>query len=78
MTDETKTSAGSAEAVPETVHRRRVQAARLPTPTACGCGLPVAFDPVKQEFFCIGCGASQVCLCRSTLMGSQGRPVKVA
>ncbi len=57
--------------------RRGTYAARLPHPQACGCGLPVAFDPAKHEFFCIGCGASTLCTCRTTLTGSAGRPVKV-
>ncbi len=78
MTDEAGTSAGVPDAAPLLVHRRRVRAARLPTPRACGCGLPVAFDPLKKEFFCIGCGASQSCACRTRLIGSAGRPVKVA
>lgn len=77
MTDDMKTS----DRVPSTgtpgFHPRLVHASRAPTPQACGCGLPVAFDPEKHEFFCIGCGASKVCTCRSTLLGSAGRPVNV-
>ncbi len=76
MTDDTKTCTNPPGEAPG-FHHRRVHASRAPTPRACGCGLPVAFDPEKHEFFCIGCGASQVCTCRSALLGSQGRPVKV-
>lgn len=56
----------------------RVQAARIPTPRACGCGQPVAFDLDKHEFFCIGCGASKLCVCVRSLFSSTIRPVQVA
>ena len=59
------------------VHRT-VHAARIPKPAACGCGMPVAFDVSRQEFFCIGCGAAAVCTCRRSAWGSTHRPVNVA
>ncbi len=77
MTSATKTSEEAAGAEAPAFHRRRVRAERAPTPQACGCGLPVMFDPEKHEFFCIGCGASKVCTCRTSLLGSAGRPVNV-
>jgi len=76
MANDTKTSEIVPSAGAAGFHRR-VHASRAPTPQACGCGLPVAFDPEKHEFFCIGCGASKVCTCRTTLLGSSGRPVNV-
>ena len=54
-----------------------VHAKRVPTPQACGCGLPVAFDLEKQEFFCIGCGSSNKCDCRGPRLGYRGRSVNV-
>ncbi len=76
MSNPTKTKESTAS--PEAgFHRRGVHASRAPTPRACGCGLPVMFDPEKHEFFCIGCGASKVCTCRTKLLGSSGRPVNV-
>ncbi len=77
MSEKARTS----ENIPDTshppFHPRPVRATRAPTPQACGCGLPVAFDPEKQEFFCIGCGASRVCTCGRSLFGSAARPVNV-
>lgn len=77
MTDDTKTSQSSPDAGTPAFHHRRVRASRAPTPQACGCGLPVAFDPEKHEFFCIGCGAAKLCTCRTRFPGSAGRPVNV-
>ncbi|HYM41072.1 MAG TPA: hypothetical protein VEY12_13165 [Thermoplasmata archaeon] len=57
--------------------RARVHAQRLPTPQACGCGLPVSFDLGRQEFFCIGCGSSTQCTCRGFRLGPLGHPVNV-
>ncbi len=62
----------------EAVHRRALHADRIPTPTACGCGLPVAFDVERKEFFCIGCGAGKECICRRSAWTSTVRPVNVA
>ena len=77
MTDRTKTTEGFPNADAKSYHRRTVHASRAPTPRACGCGLPVAFDPEKQEFFCIGCGSSKLCTCGRSFLGSAGRPVNV-
>ena len=77
MANDTNPSERVSRAGTPAVHRRGVHATRAPTPRACGCGLPVAYDPVKQEFFCIGCGASKVCTCGRSLLGSSGRPVNV-
>lgn len=52
-------------------------AKRVPTPQTCGCGLPVAFDLERQEFFCIGCGASTKCECRGLHLGHRGHSVNV-
>ncbi len=57
---------------------RTVHASRTPTPRACGCGRPVAFDLGKQEFFCIGCGAARKCLCLRSRVSGSVRPVNVA
>ncbi len=56
---------------------RHVHADRAPTPEACGCGLPVAFDVARHEFFCIGCGNARECVCRKSLLSSTVRPVNV-
>lgn len=56
---------------------RLVHATRAPTPRACSCGMPVAFDPEKHEFFCIGCGGAKTCTCGRSLFGSEGRPVNI-
>ncbi len=55
----------------------QVRATRAPTPRACGCGLPVAFDVEKHEFFCIGCGNAKDCVCRRSALTSSVRPVNV-
>ena len=55
----------------------RVTAMRAPTPQACGCGLPVAFDLDAHQFFCIGCGGTKECTCRRSLFSSTTRPVNV-
>lgn len=57
-------------------HRAR-HAARVPKPAACGCGMPVAFDVGRKEFFCIGCGAATACTCRRSAWRSTDRPVNV-
>lgn len=62
---------------PESRHVR-AHAARVATPRACGCGQPVAYDLNKHEFFCIGCGASKLCLCIRSPFSSGVRPVQVA
>jgi len=54
-----------------------VRAARAPTPAACGCGLPVAFDVERHEFFCTGCGSAKQCVCRRSRLTSVVRPVNV-
>ncbi len=77
MTSDTKTSHNAVNAEAPAFHPRLIHAERAPRPRACGCGLPVMFDPEKHEFFCIGCGASKVCTCRTSLLGSAGRPVNV-
>lgn len=78
MTDTTVLSSDSHRApAPAPVHRA-VHAARIPKPSACGCGLPVAFDVSKREFFCIGCGAAAQCMCRRSAWTSTVRPVNVA
>lgn len=60
------------------IRRRQEQHAhRAETPHACGCGLPVAFDPERHEFFCIGCGEAGECVCRKSLLSSVVRPVNV-
>ncbi len=63
---------------PGAVHRRSLRAERVPTPASCGCGLPVAFDLDRKEFFCIGCGAGKACTCRRSAWTSTVRPVNVA
>lgn len=55
----------------------QAHATRAPTPRACGCGLPVAFDVGSHEFFCIGCGSTKECTCRRSLFSSANRPVNV-
>lgn len=55
----------------------RVHAMRTPTPSSCGCGLPVAFDLGTHRFFCIGCGSTKECTCRRSLLASTSRPVNV-
>lgn len=55
----------------------RVRAIRAPTPQACGCGLPVAFDVERHEFFCYGCGGARECTCRRSRFTSTLRPVNV-
>ncbi len=77
MTNDANTSENLPNPDAQAVRRRAVHASRAPTPRACGCGMPVAFDPEKQEFFCIGCGSSKVCTCGRSLLGSAGRPVNV-
>ena len=59
------------------VHRRSFHADRIPKPASCGCGLPVAFDVERKEFFCIGCGADRACTCRRSAWTSTTRPVNV-
>ncbi|HII40651.1 MAG TPA: hypothetical protein HA326_05475 [Thermoplasmata archaeon] len=54
-----------------------VHAVRAPTPQACGCGLRVAFDVERHEFFCIGCGGAEECTCRRSRFATTARPVKV-
>jgi hypothetical protein len=64
--------------VPEaSVHRRGRRAVRIPRPESCGCGMPVAFDVGRKEFFCIGCGAARACTCRRSAWSSTDRPVNV-
>ncbi len=58
--------------------RRRVHAARVSKPEACGCGAPIAFDVERKAFFCVGCGAFRSCTCRRSALTSQVRPVNVA
>ncbi len=77
MTNPT-TSAVTPDAETTAVHHRSVHAARAPTPRACGCGRPVAFDLEKQAFFCIGCGATKQCLCLRSRVSGIVRPVNVA
>ena len=60
-----------------TVHRRARRAVRIRKPDACGCGMPVAFDVGRKEFFCIGCGAATACSCRRSAWHSTDRPVNV-
>lgn len=55
----------------------QVHATRAPTPRACGCGLPVAFDVESHAFFCIGCGSTKECTCRRSLLSATVRPVNV-
>ncbi len=76
----TDTNHGMAGHVSPTRVRRGTQAThatRAPTPQACGCGLPVAFDVGSHEFFCIGCGGAKECTCRRSLFSSRDRPVNV-
>ncbi len=77
MTGEKDASAypGSASKAP--LRYSRVHASRVPTPQACGCGQPVAFDAERHEFFCIGCGRAKECLCRRSWLSSNVRPVNV-
>ncbi len=63
---------------PEHAVHRAVHAERVPKPEACGCGMPVAFDVERREFFCIGCGAFRECTCRKSAFGATVRPVNVA
>ncbi len=77
MTDTTDAAAGSRAVARQSHSSPRIEAARVPTPSACGCGLPIAFDLDKHEFFCIGCGASKLCLCRRSPFSSGTRPVHV-
>ncbi len=58
--------------------RSTARASRAPTPHACGCGRPVAYDVAKREFFCIGCGAAEQCLCLRSRVSGLVRPVNVA
>ena len=78
MTSGTKTQDDSLDEAAHPFHRRTVHASRAPRPKACGCGLPVAFDLDRHEFFCIGCGSSQLCTCGGAFLGRGGRPVNVA
>ncbi len=66
-------SDGLGRHMPRTVH-----ASRARTPRACGCGRAVAYDLEKQEFFCVGCGASRKCLCLRSRVSGLVRPVNVA
>ena len=74
-TEDASIHSGSAASRP--TRTWRLHAARVPTLRICGCGLPVAFDVDKHEFFCIGCGASKECLCRRSRFAAPSRPVRV-
>lgn len=58
-------------------HHPTRRAARVPKPEKCGCGMAVAFDVGRKEFFCIGCGAAAACTCRRSAWRSADRPVNV-
>ncbi len=58
-------------------HRAHVRAAKVPNPSACGCGRQVAYDVQSKAFFCIGCGQTQECVCRRDILTSTVRPVNV-
>ncbi len=77
MSENAKTSENIPDTSTPPTHHRTVHASRAPTPRACGCGMPVAFDPEKQEFVCIGCGSSKVCTCGRSLFGTAVRQVNV-
>ncbi len=77
MTTEKEASAYSRPATEAPVRYPRAHATRAPTPQACGCGQPVAFDVEKHEFFCIGCGSGKVCTCRRSPWSANVRPVNV-
>lgn len=78
MTHPTSTPENSPKAEPQAIRRRVVRAARAPNPQACGCGRPVAFDLEKHAFFCIGCGATRLCVCLRSAVSGIVRPVNVA
>ncbi len=61
----------------QAVFRRALHADRVARPQSCGCGLPVAFDVERKEFFCIGCGAGQACSCRRSAWSATVRHVNV-
>jgi len=73
------TDARAESASPSAFHggTPRVHAIRAPTPQACGCGLPVAFDVERHEFFCSGCGGAKECTCRRSRFTATVRPVNV-
>ncbi len=77
MTASPDTSVHTGAVARPALPNRRIHAACVPNPLACGRGMPVAFDVDKREFFCIGCGQARACVCVRSPFSSAIRPVRV-